>query len=1004
MKNRSQNKKNWILSKAFVIGLATVSILFMTGCSDKSGSNSSDETDGTDVNTSLCNVPLEANLNTTVPGRIGGATTAVELFEIGGEEWTFFNISNELRAAKVGASLSTPGLEMKGSIRDIEMVTVGDTHYALLAMGDEGIAAVNITDPAAMAEVSSVKVNYDHAGITWTEGGGDIIIDNNISSMRAPITSLAVYDDGNESTPLELIIGDEEYGLHKTALGNLLNANLGADGTLLIDGPEEYTLQYAGENPWGGPKNLKLFGEGNNTRLFVAQGFLGMGIYNPETLQKVGYYNLYTDVTEKNGGEDWFIDMNVSTQVSSGENGRFLDVCTGMPDYRQTSFEILDIWHGGTTASTPWADFDRYGKFYYDARKIDVATFETLDSNKTIAYIAYGLGGLVAVDVTGYDKAEPRIDCASNENFLEAQYLGYVPGLPAHGPDAETGQQSESIFSYFGVGMLKEAGTVDVKVDTATNTVYFSDHFAGLMVIGNADDPETNWHGTLGEGKYDNDDIGVLGDHWPDYEFVTSYDMTLVPLGDEEVPTFINEDPILLATGEVSGHGNVFGFSSTFNQNNSSSTDVVLAAGGGGLSFIDIFGAPAAPYNFAVLEHFATTDEIGAAADGTATQEINIGHSEGVTSYGNLLFLGDGPHGMSVWNIGDKNCVPTDDVHLVANTLQSEYPVGDINPTPHAYDVVLDVANQSALVMSQSRGLRRVVGTEMGTVGAPVLLYPKATDIYEHNTDAGNEVDFLSMQDHAYDTALKGSLAFTADGSNGLTVYDLSKDPTNPTSGYLVSNVGGDTDSKPDLGRVTGVALWDGNGKSYAFVAAGSAGVGVVDITDEKNMSIVKVFEPIKLEDEKAGKADGKSVAVKVVGEYAFFTYDSFGIVAYKITDLIAPLIDGTDPTKIWGQGEVDQRPNFVARFKLQDSSLFGWEELSGWSGGAAGMDVVSVGDKNFFYVAYGNAGVIKIDWTNPGLPVLIDHANTVGEALDVTVINGRVYVADGSGGLALLK
>lgn len=993
MEQRYRNSKNWTLSIGVNVGLALACVLFMSACDSKSSTP-------TDGSASLCNVPLEADLNTTVPVQIGGATTAVELFTVGEEEWTLFNISNELRASKVGTPENTSGLKVEGSIRDIEIVEVGDIRYALLAMGDEGIAAVNITDPTAMNLVSSVKVNYFKDDITWTEGGGDVVPDNNISSTRAPISSLAVYDDLNENTPLELIIGDEGYGLHKTALDNLLNATLEADGTLMIDPENEaYTLQYAGENAWGGPKSLKLFGEGNNTRLFVAQGFLGMGIFDPKTLQQVGRYNLYTDTTEKNGGEDWFIDMNVADEVQSGN----IDTCTGMPDYKQASFEILDVWHGGTSgAATPWADFDRYGKFYYDARKIDVETF---DNNKTIAYIAYGLGGLVAVDVTGYDTALPRVDCSSiSSGFLEGKYLGYVPGLPAHGPDAETGEQSQSLFPYFGVGMLKEAGIVDAKVDRASNNVYFSDHFAGLMVIGNADKPETNWKA----GTFNNNTIGDLGDHWPDYEFVTSYNMTpIIPAGsEEEMPQFIYEAPILLATGEVSGHGNVFSLTNTFDQNNSNAVaDVILAAGGGGLNFIDIYGAPAIRYDFEVLEHFATTDEIGADENGVATEGIiNIGHSEGVTSYGNLLFLGDGPHGMSVWKVADEQCNPTDDVHLVANTLQSEYPVGDINPTPHAYDVVLDVATQSALVMSQSRGLRRVTTTEMGTVGAPVLLYPKATDIYEHNTDAGNVVDFLHMQDHTYGVALKGTLAFTADGSNGLTVYDLSKDPTDAASGYVVSNIGGDTNSKPDLGRVTGVALWDGNGKSYAFVAAGSAGVGVVDVTDVNNMSIVKVFEPIKLEDDHVGKADGKSVAVKVVGDYAFFTYDSFGIVAYKIADLISPLNEGTDPTKIWGNNAVDQRPNFVARFKLQDPLMFGSAELVGWGGGAAGMDVVTANGKNFFYVAYGDAGVIKIDWTNPAAPVLMEHVNTVGDALDVTVINGRVYVADGSGGLALLK
>ena len=1018
------NKKNVVRLTAAGVALTVASMFYVTGCSGKSGSGDGDlpgdggglpGDDGGII--SMCDVPLEASLSTQE--RIGGAVTNVEPFMADDKvsEWTLYNIANELRATRVDTPTSTVGLEVEASIRDIEIVTYNGKRYALLAMGEEGITAVNITDPTSMViepKVESVKVNYYHEGINWAEGGGAVIYDNIISSTRGPVSSLALYDEGNATVPsLQLLIGDEGYGLHKTALSNLFgdtNESREMDGTLKID-DEVYTLQYAGENAWGGPKSLTLHGEGNNTRLFVAQGFLGMGIYDPKTLDKVGYYNHYTDT---NVTEDWFINMDVSTQVQAPDvNSSYLDVCTGMPNYNQASFEIEDVWHGDVNASTPWADFDRYGKFYYDARRVDVATF-TGDTNKTIAYIAYGLGGMVAVDVTGYDTATARDEnCTSNEGFKIATYLGYVPGLPAHGPDVQTGEQSQSLFPYFGAGMLKEAGVIDVKVNAETKEVYFSDHFAGLLVIGNADDPATNWKA----GTFDNDDNNISGDHWPDYEFVTSYDMTpVIPDGKEEaVPTFISESPILLATGEVSGHGNVFAFTSTFDPAGNGMYDVILASGGGGLNFIDVFGAEPR-YDFVVPVHFATTKEIGAAADGTPTQEINIGHAEGVAAYGNLLFLGDGPHGMSVWKIADEECYPTDDVHLVANTLQSEYSVGDINPTPHAHEVILDHATNSALVMSQSRGVRRVSTSEMGAVGAPVLLYPKVTDIYEHNKDEGNVAEFLSMQDHAYSAALKGSLSFTADGSNGLTVYDLSKDPTdvNNSNGYVVANIGGDTNSQPDLGRVSGVALWDdtNTGTSYAFVAAGSRGIAVVDVSNvlDNNMTLIKIFEPIKYEDEsetKAGKADGKSVAVKVVGDHVFFTYDSFGIVTYSIADLIAPLPDGMDPQDIWEPGTVGERPEASARFKLKDDSTYinqTGTDFAELGGGSAGMDVVSVNDKNIFYVAYGAAGVVKIDWTDPTSPILMEHANTVGYASDVVVINGRVYVADSGGGLTLLK
>ncbi len=85
-----------------------------------------------------------------------------------------------------------------------------------------------------------------------------------------------------------------------------------------------------------------------------------------------------------------------------------LDAFTGMPDYRQAAYEITVVWHDKNPDDqpAPWAAFDRYGKFYYKARKVDVATFVAVGT-RTIAYIAYALGGLQAIDVTGYKTATP---------------------------------------------------------------------------------------------------------------------------------------------------------------------------------------------------------------------------------------------------------------------------------------------------------------------------------------------------------------------------------------------------------------------------------------------------------------------------------------------------------------------------------------------------------------------------------------------------------------------
>ncbi len=1019
MVNLSSKGLFLVAGSILVGGLALWAGLGIQGCDDGNGFFK---------NLTLCDVQAEAYLSSQT--RIGGASTVVSLERA--DNWVLYNVANDLRATQIGVTESAKYiLPLAGFILDVDVVeypAASGTYYALVSIGDQGIAVVNVTDPTNMLPVTSVHVNYYQDGITFTDGGGNIVTDNEISGVHAPISSLQVYDDGSNQY---LLIANEAYGLHKTLLSHIFDTATGreADGTLLIDDgnpatvDEVYTLQYAGESPWGRPKSLTLYKQdadaANESRLFVAMDFLGMGIFDPNTMQQIGRYNMYTDASVV---EDWFIDMDVTTEVSSdplNPTDLYLDDFTGMPDYRQANFEVTEVWHNKVDAPAPWAAFDRYGKYYYNARTVDVATF----GGQSIAYIAYALGGMVAVDVTGYKTAGPYDPALPDPfvNFLTANYLGYAPAVPANGPDEPTGAQSQSLYPYFGAGMLKEAGIVDVHVDIAGQRVFFSDHFAGLIAIPNADQPQT-WHGPNGLGGYNNDTMPPLGNHWPDYEFITSWNMDPYdPDDNESLPYWLYESPTVLVTGEVSGHGNAFALMPSMSVATAGQVDVIMSSGGGGVSFIDVEDISAALRDgFSVLVHMTTTDELYREADGTvSTEGLSIGHSAGVEVYRNLLFLADGPHGMTVWLTADEDrCFPTDDVHAIANTLQDEYAVDTgteiINPAPHAHDVVLDVENQKAFVMSQSRGLRRVDISGVATEEIPVLLKPLLSDIYEHNTTNGS-VAGMHMQDHTYDAALDGNLAFVADGSNGLTVYDLSKDPsTIAESEYVVGNIGGQTRGKPQLGHATAVKLWNdtsdpANIVKYAFVATGHAGIGVVNVTDPANMALVKVFEPIKIEEEipgvfKYGKADGKSVDVMVVEDHVYFTYDSFGVVVYTIADLIKPLPAGMDPTDIWAPGTIGERPEFVARFKLQDPSLSGSAELADLSGGAQGMFFQLLNGKHYFYIGYDSAGVAKIDWTDVANPELVQHANTVGNAVDVAVASGRVYVADGAGGLVILK
>ena len=960
----------------------------------------------------------------SVADQIGGATVAsVPYTDSTAKDWVLFNMANRLAITPRGAGKG-PVYELKvpGAVQNITLIKSDDVDYALLALGDHGIGVVDLSNPMAMKYLETVNVHYNLTGVNYVDGGGTITTDATFAGSGV-VTDLAVDD-----TTGTLYIANSAYGIQATALTNLLPTPvLDSDGTLHIDSSAS-TLQYAGESPWGGPLSLKLF----DGKLYAALGFLGIGIYDPATLAREGGYNLYSDASVS---EDWFQDMNVANAV---HDSSWVDPVTGMPTYLQTQYEIQEVWKNDVTAPTPWADFDRYGKYYYNARKMALKIESVGGQDHVYAYIAYSLGGLVAVDLGALDSV----------SFPSPSYLGYLPAVPAHGPDSPTTGQSstKSLFPHFGSGMLKEAGVVDVAVNG--DRVYYSDHFAGLVVASGALDPQQNWHGPNGRDGYNNDTMPTTP-FWPDYEFVTSYDMTPRDATEEEsLPTFLYQSPVELATGEISGHGGALFITPGADPGAAGGVDLVQATGAGGLNFIDVIhltsdSAVTMADRFAVPAQFASTDASGAQSDGQPGQIIAIGHAAGVTVRGSNLYVADGPHGMSVWRIADSNGDAIDKPLLLANTLQSEGAVNlggeEILPTPHAYAVHFNTDSNKAYVLSQSLGLRGVdvsaVNNGTAQVGAPALLRTYPSDIYEHSTESGN-VGGIKGQDHAYDVAFHGHYGVVADGSNGLVVYDLSADPSDGTGAHIVAVIGNGS-GKPSIGRASSVRLWTdrNSGRVYAIVAAGSAGVAVVDMTgvlkngDPSGWSLVKVFEPKKFGDGTVGAADGKSVDVSIANNTAYFSYDSFGLVAYRLADLIAPLPDGVDPTAIWSQGggdgtstggsggSFDYRPDAIGSFKLQDQP--GYEDNSG---GAQYMTLqhfpanVVIRDGNdghiyqldqprvYLYVAYGTGGVIKLDWSSAAMPKLIQYHDTVGEATSTAIANGRVYVADGSGGVIIFK
>lgn len=1022
MKHQTQRHRHTKPWHSAGLAIASAVALIVAGCGGSSTTT-----------TATATTIIEANID-TLAAQIGGGTQAVQLYNDGSADYTLYSMANRFAVTKIGMSKDTVAeITVPGYIQHITVVkNYGGKNFALLSMGGKGIAVVDISSPTEPALVRTMTVNYDTPEYTYSDGGGTVWTEKAATGKTGgPVNDVQVMD--TLSTPDaaddELFIANTAYGIQKTKLSNLIGAT--ADGVLPIDSGV-WTLKYAGENPWGGPLSLKLHGG----KLYAALGFLGMGVYNPATLVRQGGYNLYADCTNT-AQEDWFgypkrkiscPDATLAAGVVTG--GVDAD---GMPTYQQA---VEELGNKNDRIFYPWAEFDRYGKYYYNARTMDVVD---VGGGKTMAYIAYSLGGLVAVEVT-----DPT----------NIAYTGYVPAAPAHGPnEPPINVDKKGILSHFGSGMLKEAGVMDVRVVEDTDAgpskfrAFYTDHFAGLVVVSGAEAPGSQWS----QGNYDNDKIEGKSEprvFWPDYEFVKSFDMTPVPVGDESMPAFLVGDakgnysaPVQLVTGEINGHGGGLFLLPSRNVAGAGQVDLVESSGAGGVSFVDITkltgSVAAVTERFTVPVNLVSTNEVGAAEDGSATQPIAIGHGEGVTVSGNHLYFADGPHGVSVWKIAN-GLTPIDDLHLVANTLQSEYPTGVVMPTPHAFKVGFGSDPTQAYVMSQSLGMRRLnvsaVTSGTAAVGVPALL-DAAGGIYEHNTENGN-VGLVTVkgQDHAYGVTFSGKYAIVADGDNGLTVYDTTAAAGSDAS--VVANLG-DSDTtasgKPPVGRAATVKLWTNtaNGKTYAVVAAGAYGISVIDMTtflatgkgaDLTKANLIKTFEPLKSDDDNAfGSADGKSVDLHIVGDVAYFSYDSFGLGAYRMADLIAPPTDinplCTDPTKLSAKqgGPAECRPTLAGYFKLQ--KLAGYETMDG---GALYMtpqlfpadQLISNGSSTYrldkprllFYVAYGDAGVVKIDWSNLAAPSLMAIKGVVGGAAATAINNGRVYVAAGAGGLSVLK
>jgi hypothetical protein len=220
--------------------------------------------------------------------------------------------------------------------------------------------------------------------------------------------------------------------------------------------------------------------------------------------------------------------------------------------------------------------------------------------------------------------------------------------------------------------------------------------------------------------------------------------------------------------------------------------------------------------------------------------------------------------------------------------------------------------------------------------------------------------------------------AYVADGSAGLSVVDVSE-PATPV----------EVGSCDTPGYTWDVAI----AGSYAYVADEGSGLRVVDVSDPA--------APVEVG---SCETPGFSHSVAVVGDYAYVADGNAGLRVVDVSDPAAPMEVGSyDTPGISHSVAVTAGYAYVADnggLRVVDvTDPAAPAEVGFYDTPGVARGVAAAGD--YAYVADGDAGGLRVvDVSDPTAPVELGFYDTPGYAEGVTAAGSYAYVADGDAGL----
>jgi hypothetical protein len=313
-----------------------------------------------------------------------------------------------------------------------------------------------------------------------------------------------------------------------------------------------------------------------------------------------------------------------------------------------------------------------------------------------------------------------------------------------------------------------------------------------------------------------------------------------------------------------------------------------------------------------------------------------------------------------------------------------------------------------------SDGIEVQTGTLGGTLAAKLsaalssLEIRPSTFILDVNSIQGVASQQLDVLGHLIDGKTTIDLTSTVDGttykSSDLTICNFGTPDGNIFAGsngscvITVGNNGFTAQATAAVRSFTPTALSfvaipgfangvDVNG-NYAFVAAGSAGLQVVNVSNRTSPSIAASLS-----------LPGNANDVRLLGNFAYVAAGSAGLHVIDISNPLSPVLRGTLST---GGNALDVAVRGTTAYIANGSNLFIADVTNpaamtrvgtlSLNGNIQGIDV-SV-PRNLAVVAAGTNGIYVVDISNPVLPILLGTTST-GDARDVAIQGNYAFVAD---------